>query len=178
MKTNEEEIEMTAAECAFIDGFVNERCVPHDTVIARRLERWYEKMQSRIFESPIEWNLAAAGGILPKLNSSGKVEPPVSPAESVRFVFASFSDEPRIGWRAELRIPPEATLGTIIPVKVTGLGVDSMPEGVLTLAGCKIPLAGGEGAILFDLFINGIRTPGISLTRPDGTTEPGKLMFM
>jgi hypothetical protein len=178
MKTNEEKIVMSAAERAFIDGFVKERCVPHDTVIARRLERWYEKMQSRIFESPIEWNLAAAGGILPKLHTAGGAQAPISPAESVRFVFASYSDEPGTGWRAELRIPPEATIGTIIQVKVTGLGVDSIPEGVLTLAGCKIPLVGGEGGILFDLFINGIRTPGISLTRPDGTTEPGKLLFM
>ena len=178
MNANDAKIEMTAAETAFIDGFVKERCIPHDTVIERRLERWCAKMQSRIFESPIEWSLAAAGGILPKFEPKAGVQTPKSPAETVRFVFASASGEPGKAWRAELLIPPEATLGTIIPVKVTGLGIDSVPEGVLTLAGCKIPLVNGEGGILFDLFIGGIRTPGVSLTRPDGTSESGKLMFM
>ena len=178
MKTNNEEIVMTAAERAFVDKFVEERCVAHDTVIARRLERWCNQMHSRIFDAPVQWNLAAAGGILPKLDASRSRQAPVSPAESIRFVFASFSDEPGIGWRAELHIPPEATIGTVIPVKVTGLGADLSPEGVLALAGCKIPLVKGEGAILFDLFVNGVRTPGVSLIRPDGSVEPGKLMFM
>ena len=178
MNANDVKIEMTAAETAFIDGFVKERCIPHETVIERRLERWCAEMQTRIFESPIEWSLAAAGGILPKFEPKLGAQTPKAPAETVRFVFASMSDEPGKAWRAELHIPPEATLGTIIPVKVTGLGIDSVPEGVLALAGCKIPLMNGEGGILFDLFINGIRTPGVSLIRPDGTIESGKLMFM
>lgn len=179
MNANDVKIEMTAAETAFIDGFVKERCIPHETVIEHRLERWCAEMQARIFESPIEWSLAAAGGILPKFEPKKRGgATPKAPAETIRFVFASMSDEPGKAWRAELRIPPEATLGTIIPVKVTGLGIDSVPEGVLALAGCKIPLVNGEGGILFDLFINSIRTPGVSLIRPDGTIESGKLMFM
>lgn len=178
MNANDDRIVMTAEETAFIERFVKEHCTPHETVVARRLDRWCAEMQARIFESPIEWSLAAAGGILPTFEPKKKAPPPKSPNEMVRFVFASESDKPGKAWRAELSIPPEATVGTMLSVKVSGLGVDSVPEGVLTLAGCNIPLVSGEGGILFDLFLNGIRTPGISLTRPDGTSEPGRLMFL
>lgn len=177
MKTYDEKIVMTVDEAAFIDNFVKNHCVPHETVLSQRLDRWCAKMQAKIFESPVEWRLAAAGGILPVFDPQKKGVPK-APDEAVRFVFASESEKPGKAWRAELRIPPNATVGTMLKVKVSGLGIDSVPEGVLSLAGCKIPLVGGEGGILFDLFLNGIRTPGVSLTRPDGTLESGRLMFL
>ncbi len=171
-------IEMTAAETAFIDGFVRERCVPHDVVVSQRLEKWCDRMQSRIFEEPIEWRLASASGSLPELGPKGGKKTPKSPEENIRFVFASVCDEPGKAWRAELRIPPGATLGTMLPVKVTGIGSDPVPEGVLALAGCKIPLVDGEGGILFDLFVGGIRSSQVYLLRTNGMPVPGKLMFM
>lgn len=178
MNANDEKIAMTAEETAFIDGFVKKHCRPHEVVIAERLERWCTRMQARIFDSPVEWSLAAAGGILPRLDAAKPAKEPVSPDETVRFVFASDSEHPGKAWRAELHIPPKATVGTMLSVKVSGIGNDAVPEGVLKLAGCKIPLVGGEGGILFDLFLNGIRSSEVSLMRPDGSVEPGKLLFL
>ena len=122
MNANDDRIVMTAEETAFIERFVKEHCTPHETVVARRLDRWCAEMQARIFESPIEWSLAAAGGILPAFEPKKKAPPPKSPNEMVRFVFASESDKPGKAWRAELSIPPEATVGTMLSVKVSGLG--------------------------------------------------------
>lgn len=178
MNAKDTNIELTASETAFIEGFVKEHCVPHDDVVSRRLENWCDKMQLRIFEEPIQWNLAAASGV--QLNS-GELKNKKnlkSPDENIRFVFASLNDEPGIAWRAELRIPPGATLGTMLPIKVTGIGSDSLPEGVLHLAGCKIPLTEGEGGILFDLFVSGIRSSQVYLLRQNGMPVLGKLMFM
>ncbi len=73
---------------------------------------------------------------------------------------------------------PRATVGTVLSIRVSGLGIDAVPEGVLSLAGCQIPLQNGEGGILFDLFLNGIRNAVVSLRRPDGTEGDGKLMFL
>lgn len=178
MNAEDTKIELTASETAFIEGFVKEHCVPHDDVVSRRLGRWCDKMQSRIFEEPIQWNLAAASGVQPKVVSKGDKKNLKSPDENIRFVFASLNDEPGIAWRAELRIPPGATLGTMLPIKVTGIGSDTVPEGVLHLAGCKIPLTDGDGGILFDLFVSGIRSSQVYLLRQNGMPVPGKLMFM
>jgi len=176
MKANDDEkIEMTPAETAFIDAFVGAHCVPHEQVVARRLEVWCARAQQAILAAPTQWRLAATGGVLPQLKPTTS---PESPEETVRFVFASLSERPGRAWRAELTIPPKATVGTMLPVRVSGLGIDAVPEGVLSLAGCQIPLQGGEGAILFDIFLNGIRNARVSLRRPDGTAEDGRLMFL
>lgn len=174
--TDETKIEMTPEEQAFIAGFVAEHCVPHETVIARRLEVWCGRMQQRIIAAPTEWRLAAAGGILPPLKP--ETAAPESPDETVRFVFASVSERPGRAWRAELTVPPKATVGTILDIRVTGLGIDAVPEGVFSVAGCKIPLQDGKGGILFDLFLGGIRNAAVGLTRPDGSVECGRLMFL
>ena len=174
--TDETKIEMTPEEQAFIAGFVAEHCVPHEAVIARRLEVWCGRMQQRIIAAPVEWRLAAAGGLLQPLKP--ETAAPESPDETVRFVFASVSARPGKAWRAELTVPPKATVGTMLAVRVSGLGIDAVPEGVLSLAGCKIPLANGEGGILFDLFLSGIRNAEVSLSRPDGSVEGGRLMFL
>lgn len=176
MKVTEcEKIVMTPAETVFIDAFVTEHCRPHEQVIARRLDDWCERMQQAIVSAPVQWRLAAAGGVLPPLRPA---ETPESPEETVRFVFASHSERPGKAWRAELTVPPKATVGTMLSIRVSGLGIDAVPEGVLSLAGCQIPLQNGEGGILFDLFLNGIRNAVVSLRRPDGTEEDGKLMFL
>lgn len=175
MKVTEEEIVMTPAETAFIDAFVARHCVPHEQVVARRLDVWCERMQQKIVEAPLSWSLAAAGGVLPSLRPAAS---PESPDEAVRFVFASRSERPGKAWRAELTVPPKATVGTMLPIRVSGLGIDAVPEGVLSLAGCQIPLQDGEGGILFDLFLSGIRSACVSLRRPDGTVEDGRLMFL
>jgi len=174
--TDDEKIEMTPAEAAFIDAFVGAHCVPHEQVVARRLDAWCERMQSAILAAPTQWRLAAAGGVLPPLRTSAAA--PESPDEPVRSVFASLSERPGRAWRAELTIPPKATVGTMLPVRVSGLGIDAVPDGVLSLAGCQIPLQGGEGGILFDIFLSGIRHARVSLRRPDGTAEDGRLMFL
>lgn len=170
-----EMIVMTPAEEAFIDAFVGERCVPHGQVLARRLEAWCERMQQAIVSAPVQWRLAAAGGVLPPPRPS---ESPESPEETIRFVFASRSERPGKAWRAELTIPPNASVGTMLDIRVTGLGVDAVPEGVFSVAGCKIPLRDGKGGILFDLFLGGIRNAEVGLTRPDGSVERGRLMFL
>ena len=175
MANDRPEIEMTPEEKSFIDGFVSRHCVPHETVIARRLEAWCERMQQAVLATPVSWRLAAAGGVLPPLNPS---HTPVAPEEPVRFVFASKSDRPGRAWRAELTVPPKATVGTMLDIRVSGLGIDAVPEGVLAIAGCKVPLQGGEGGILFDLFLGGIRNSTVSLSRPDGSVECGRLMFL
>ena len=175
MANDRPEIEMTPEEKSFIDGFVSRHCVPHETVIARRLEAWCERMQQAVLAAPVSWRLAAAGGVLPPLSPS---RTPVAPEEPVRFVFASKSDRPGRAWRAELTVPPKATVGTMLDIRVSGLGIDAVPEGVLAIAGCKVPLQGGEGGILFDLFLGGIRNSTVSLSRPDGSVECGRLMFL
>ena len=116
-----------------------------------------------------------SNGVLPL---KPEVATPESPDETVRFVFASVSERPGRAWRAELTVPPKATVGTMLAVRVSGLGIDAVPEGVLSLAGCKIPLVNGEGGILFDLFLGGIRRAEVSLSRPDGSVEGGRLMFL
>lgn len=173
--TDGEKIVMTPDETAFIDAFVNEHCISHERIIARRLDDWCERMQQAILAAPVQFRLAAAGGVLPPLRPTAA---PESPEETVRFVFASLSERPGKAWRAELTVPPKATVGTMLPIKVSGLGIDAVPEGVFSLAGCQIPLQDGEGGILFDLFLNGIRNACVSLRRPDGTVEDGKLMFL
>lgn len=173
--TDDEKIMMTPDETAFIDAFVGSHCVPHDQVISRRLEAWCERMQQAIVEAPVQWRLAAAGGILPPLRSATA---PESPDETVRFVFASESERPGKAWRAELTVPPKATVGTMLDLQVVGLGIDAVPEGVFSLAGCKIPLQDGKGGILFDLFLGGIRNAEVALARPDGSVERGRLMFL
>lgn len=173
--TDDDKIVMTAEETSFIDAFVGAHCVPHEQVVARRLDAWCEKMQQAIVAAPVEWRLASVGGVLPPLRPTVS---PESPEEAVRFVFASRSERPGKAWRAELTVPPKATVGTMLSVRVSGLGIDAVPEGVFSLAGCQIPLQDGEGGILFDLFLNGIRNAQVSLRRPDGTVEDGKLMFL
>lgn len=173
--TDDEKIVMTPAEKAFIDAFVGEHCVPHEQVIARRLEVWCERMQQAIISAPVQWRLAAAGGVLPPLRPTAS---PESPEETVRFVFASLSERPGKAWRAELTVPPKATVGTMLELRVTGLGIDAVPEGVFSVAGCRIPLREGRGGILFDLFLGGIRNAEVSLARPDGSVERGRLMFL
>ena len=174
--TDDAKIEMTPEERVFIAGFVADHCVPHEAVIAKRLEAWCERMQQRIVAAPVEWRLASAGGILPPLKPA--VAAPESPDETVRFVFASVSERAGRAWRAELTIPSKATVGTMLSIRVSGLGIDAVPDGVLSLAGCKIPLVRGEGGILFDLFLSGIRNADVSLSRPDGSVEGGRLMFL
>ena len=66
----------------------------------------------------------------------------------------------------------------MLDIRVTGLGIDAVPEGVFSVAGCKIPLQDGKGGILFDLFLGGIRNAAVGLTRPDGSVECGRLMFL
>jgi len=176
--TDGENVVMTPEETAFIDAFVGERCVPHEQVIARRLDAWCARMQQAVVSAPTQWRLAAAGGVLSPLRPTVAPESPVSPEETVRFVFASQSERPGRAWRAELTIPPKASVGTMLPVRVTGLGIDAVPDGVLSLAGCQIPLQNGEGGILFDIFLSGIRNARVSLRRPDGTIEDGRLMFL
>jgi len=173
--TDGEKIELTPAETAFIDAFVGAHCVPHEQVIARRLDAWCERMQQAILASTTGWRLAAAGGTLPPLRPTAA---PESPEETVRFVFVSRSERPGRAWRAELTVPPKATVGTMLPIRVSGLGIDAVPDGVLALAGCQIPLRDGEGGILFDIFLSGIRNASVSLRRPDGTVEDGRLMFL
>lgn len=173
--TDDEKIAMTPEETAFIDAFVGKHCVPHERVVARRLEAWCERMQQAIVSAPVQWRLAAAGGVLPPLRPT---ESPEAPDEEVRFVFASESERPGKAWRAELTVPPKATVGTMLELGVTGLGIDAVPEGVFSLAGCKIPLQDGKGGILFDLFLGGIRNAEVALVRPDGSVERGRLMFL
>lgn len=173
--TEEKNVEMTPSEQTFIDAFVKEHCTSHELVIARRLDAWCERMQLAILSEPVEWRLASAGGILPPLHAETR---PESPDETVRFVFASDSERPGKAWRAELTVPPRATVGTLLPLHVSGLGIDAVPQGVFLLAGCKIPLADGKGGILFDIFLSGIRNSDVSLIRPDGSSERGKLMFL
>ena len=173
--TDDEKIAMTPEETAFIDAFVGKHCVPHERVVARRLEAWCERMQQAIVSAPVQWRLAAAGGVLPPLRPT---ESPEAPDEEVRFVFASESERPGKAWRAELTVPPKATVGTMLELGVTGLGIDAVPEGVFSLAGCKIPLQDGKGGILFDLFLGGIRNAEVALARPDGSVERGRLMFL
>ena len=173
--TDDEKIAMTPEETAFIDAFVGKHCVPHERVVARRLEAWCERMQQAIVSAPVQWRLAAADGVLPPLRPA---ESPEAPDEEVRFVFASESERPGKAWRAELTVPPKATVGTMLELGVTGLGIDAVPEGVFSLAGCKIPLQDGKGGILFDLFLGGIRNAEVALVRPDGSVERGRLMFL
>ena len=173
--TDGEKIVMTPEETAFIDAFVGEHCTPHEQVVARRLEAWCERMQQAIVAAPVSWRLAAAGGVLPPLRPEVA---PEAPEEAVRFVFSSLSERPGKAWRAELTVPAKATVGTMLELGVTGMGIDAVPEGVFSLAGCKIPLQDGKGGILFDLFLGGIRNAEVALARPDGSVEYGRLMFL
>lgn len=170
---DDEKIEMTAAERDVIARFTAAKCRPHGEVMSEKLDRFVRSRQLAAVSTVNDYALAAA----PQMRYV-PAETPVAPSEEVKFVFASDADEVGKAWRAELTVPAEATVGTLLNLKVSGLGVDAVPQGVFRLAGANLPLLDGESVIPYEVFLAGVRDAEVSLKRPGGFCEQGQLMFM
>ena len=165
----EERVEMTADEAAFIDRFVAEHCRPHAVVMAERLRKFVAERQMAMFAADDGPAFALAAGPAAKASASVK-----APDEPVTFVFASEGDEDAPGaWRAELAVPPGATAETPLTLKVGGRDV----AGVFALSGVKLPLVDGATERRFGVFLAGIKDTDVSLRRPGGDAVKGKLLF-
>ena len=107
-KANEEKVEMTAEERAFIARFTAAYCRPHTDVMAERLAAFATARQMRlVFAGRSDFALAA-GDSAP----AARVE---APDEEVRFVFASEGEaDAANAWRAELTVPPKANTETML----------------------------------------------------------------
>lgn len=171
--TDDEKIEMTAAERDVIARFTVAKCRPHSEVMAEKLDRFVRSRQLATVSTVNDYALAAA----PQMRHV-PAGTPVAPSEEVKFVFASDADEVGKAWCAELTVPADATVGTLLNLKVSGLGVDAVPQGVFRLAGANLPLFNGKSVIPYEVFLAGIRHTEVSLKRPDGSCELGQLMFM
>ena len=170
---DDEKIEMTAAERDMIARFTAAKCRPHGEVMAEKLDRFVQLRQLAAVSTANDYALAAASQT--RHVPSGT---PVAPSEDVMFVFASEAEEAGKAWRAELTVPANATVGTLLNLKVSGLGVDAVPQGVFFLAGANLPLFNGASVIPYEVFLAGIRDAEVSLKRPGGSCEQGQLMFM
>lgn len=165
----EEKIEMTAAERSFIDRFTADYCRPHSTVMAERLAAFVAARQFQMFAG-------AGAGFALAAGKSAPDAPVESPAEEVRFSFASEGErDAATAWRAELVVPPRAASQTMLPVQVVNR--DGEPAaGIFTLAGVSMPLVAGKAEIPFGLFLAGIKDTDVSLT-VEGVKTPGRLLF-
>lgn len=162
---------MTPEEKAFIDSFVTAYCRPHADVLAQRLARFAETHRNRFLRAAAPSFALAAG---PRTAVPETVH---APDEEVRFVFASEGDAAaRDAWRAELTIPPRATLETRLVLSVHA-GDGTPAEGLFTLSGCVLPLKGGRAEIPFGLFLTGIEKTDVSLQRPGTNVRTGRLLF-
>lgn len=165
----EEKVVMTADEAAFIDRFVAEHCRPHAAVMAERLRKFVVERQMAMFAVEDEPAFALAAGPAAKVPEAVK-----APDEPVTFVFASDGDEDAPeAWRADLSVPPGATAGTPLTLRVHGRDV----AGVFTLSGVALPLSDGAAEIPFGMFLAGIKDTDVSLRRPGGERVKGKLLF-
>lgn len=165
--------EMTPAERDFIERFTAERCRSAQTEIAR-VNAFVAARRLSFVTRPVEYAMAAA----PAAATTSAEAAPSGLNEEVRFVFAA---EGSVGaaefWRAELTIPPNAAPETMLPVRVTGYDRMAVPDGLLRLAGCVLPLTDGCAALPFSLFLDGIRDTNVSLCRPDAEPVAGRLLF-
>ena len=165
----EEKVVMTADEAAFIDRFVAEHCRPHAEVMAERLRDFVSKRQMAMFAAVDEPTFALAAG--PAAQGPASVK---APDEQVTFIFASAGeDDAADAWRAELVVPPGATIETMLTLRVSGRDV----AGVFTLSGIALPLADGTAEIPFGAFLAGIRNTDVSLQRPGDGQVKGRLLF-
>lgn len=165
----EGKVEMTAGEAAFIDRFVAEHCRPHAVVMAERLRKFAAERQMAMFAVDDAPGFALAAG--PAAKAAAPVK---SPDEQVTFVFASDGDaDAPDAWRAELVVPPRATVDTILALKVSGRNV----AGTFRLSGATLPLDGGSAEIPFGAFLAGIKDTDVWLCRPGGAAVNGRLLF-
>jgi len=165
----EEKVVMTADEAAFIDRFVAEHCRPHAVVMAERLRNFVAKRQMALFAADDGPAFALAAGPAAKAPAAVK-----APDEPVTFVFASEGEEDAPeAWRAELSVPPGATVETPLALKVRGRDV----AGVFTLSGMALPLVDGAAEIPFGAFLAGIKNTDVSLRRPGEDLVKGRLLF-
>ena len=92
-------------------------------------------------------------------------------------MFVSDTEDPVGGWRAILRVPVGAGVGTQLELRVTDANGRPVAEGTFLLAGCVIPLSDGVGTLPLELFVGGLRDARVSLTRRGGRVEEGALSF-
>lgn len=168
MKTDGD-IVMTDAEEAFIDRFTADYCRPHHAVMAERLAA-FVAARRRDFLSSAAVPFAFAAG--PRPSAAAPVR---APDEEVRFVFAG-DGAGGTAWRATVTVPPGATAETMIAVAVAGPS-GAPAEGMFTLAGCNLPLAGGRAEMPFGQFLAGIRETDVTLRAPSAPPAPGRLLF-
>lgn len=165
---------MAAEEMAFIDRFVTDYCRPHRVVMAERLAKFVAERQMA-FVSGETADFALAAGA--RRSAGSGAASPVSPDEEVRFAFASEGERDAAdAWRAELRVPPKATSETMLTIKVRDSS-NRPAEGVLSLAGCALPIEDGKAEMPFGLFLAGIQNTEVGLCRPDGRPVGGRLLF-
>jgi len=166
-------VEMTPAEKDFIGRFTAERCRSSQAE-AERINAFVAARRLSFVTRPVEYAMAAA----PAAETTSAEATPSGLNEEVRFVFAAEGSAGAAEfWRAELTIPPNAAPETMLPVRVTGSDRMAVPDGLLRLAGCVLPLADGCATLPFSLFLDGIRDTNVSLRRPDAEPVAGRLLF-
>jgi len=164
----EEKIEMTAAETAFIDRFTADYCRPHEVVTAKRLAAFVAARQAAFLSGGSADFAFAAGDSAPQTVSA--------PDEEVSFSFVSEGDPDSPGaWKATLVVPPKAGLETVLTLRVED--AKGAAEGLFRLAGTALPLAAGKAEIPFGIFLAGIRDTHVALRRATGPEIPGTLAF-
>ncbi len=162
---------MDAGEKAFIDRFVADYCRPHRAVLADRLAAFVASRQMALLSSE-NTDFALAAGV-----RNASAPSPVAPGEEVRFSFASEgTDRESDAWRAELRVPPNATSETMLVLTVKN-AANRPEEGLFSIAGCALPVSSGSAEIPFGLFLAGIQNTDVALRRPDGQPVAGRLLF-
>ena len=83
----------------------------------------------------------------------------------------------RARWAATLSFPADADASAALPVCAEdGLGAP-VASGVLELAGAKIAITDGKGALPYADFARGLAETGIWLSRPGLAPVPGSLTF-
>lgn len=137
-----------------------------------RFGEWLEWAQSRLASLMPDYRPPGALG-----DRGADSAAPQSPGHEVRFVFESDAADASRAWRAELRVPPDSTVGTEVPIFVMDANGVPIVKGVLELSGCSVPIENGRGSLLFELFVSGARHPHVSLSREGLPAEIGALTF-
>lgn len=155
-----------------IAGFTAKYCVPHAEVMRERVVRFCGRRRGMALR-------AAAGGVALAAGKSSVPEADggvQSPEEEVTFTFASEKGVEDMGWwRARVTVPPVANAGTMLGVEVEKGGAAA--DGMLELAGAKLPVRGGKGQMLFGAFLAGLQDTEVRFTDMDGDASEGRLLF-
>lgn len=166
--------EPTDEERSVIRRVVAERC---DGAAARRrawLRDFVARRLARIAGNLDGFALAASrgSGVLPLCPG----EDDSSPDDTVTFVFVS---EPTGGrgaaWRAEMTLPADAAVDTMLPIAIADGAGESVAGGVFKVAGVALPVKDGRAEIPYGMFLSGLKDAQVELVNAAGERSYGTL---